>query len=243
MGGWLFIMSKHGNLKRGTVREDGKIFLRYQSNGSELWVTLEYFDKFIKSIKEKNEVNKHENKIKRKIYRQKNREKLLQYSKNYSIKNRKKVNEKLKKWREANKEHVLETGRILYHKNRKKRCDQSWAYQKKRKENDLFFKTKINIRILILNSFKKNGYSKKSKVFNILGCSFQDFKAHIESQFQPGMSWENRHLWHIDHIMPVSMAKTYDEVVRLNHYKNLRPLWAHENLSKSDKTPEILVLF
>jgi len=57
------------------------------------------------------------------------------------------------------------------------------------------------------------------------------------------MSWENRHLWHIDHIMPVSMAKTYDEVIRLNHYKNLRPLWAHENLAKSDKTPEILVLF
>jgi CRISPR/Cas system Type II protein with McrA/HNH and RuvC-like nuclease domain len=57
------------------------------------------------------------------------------------------------------------------------------------------------------------------------------------------MSWENRNEWHIDHIMPISMAKTYDEVIRLNHYRNLRPLWAHENLSKSDKTPKELVLF
>jgi hypothetical protein len=77
----------------------------------------------------------------------------------------------------------------------------------------------------------------------ILGCTIQEFKLHIESQFKDGMSWDNRGEWHIDHIMPLSMAKTEDELVRLNHYKNLRPLWAHENLSKSDKTPEALVLF
>lgn len=236
-------MSKHGNLKRGTIREDGKIFLRYTSNGTEAWVTSEYFYKFIKSIKEKNEINKEQDKIKRRIYRQNNKERLLNYSKNYSKKNRKKINEKLKKWRAANKERVLETERKLYYKNRKKRCDQSWAYQKKRKENDPLFKSKINMRILILNSFKRNGYNKKSKVGNIIGCSFEEFKAHIESQFLEGMSWENRSEWHLDHIMPVSMAKTYDEVVRLNHYKNFRPLWAKDNLSKSDKTPDTLVLF
>jgi hypothetical protein len=77
----------------------------------------------------------------------------------------------------------------------------------------------------------------------ILGCTIQEFKLHIEFQFKDGMSWDNRGEWHIDHIMPLSMAKTEDELVRLNHYKNLRPLWAHENLTKSDKTPETLVLF
>ena len=241
--GVLFIMSKHGNLKRGTVREDGKIFFRYTSKGVPNWLTLESFNETIKFQTEKNKTNKEENKLKRKIYREKNREKLLRYSKLYSKKNRKKKNENLKKWRAANKGRVLEAGRISYHKNRKKRCDQSWAYQKKRKENDLFFKTKINIRILITNSFKKKSYKKTSKVSNILGCSFEELKVHIECQFHAGMSWENRNLWHIDHIMPVSMAKTYDEVVRLNHYRNLRPLWAHENLAKSDKTPDTLVLF
>ena len=57
------------------------------------------------------------------------------------------------------------------------------------------------------------------------------------------MSWDNRSEWHFDHIMPVSMAKTYDEVVRLNHYKNFRPIWALDNQRKSDKTPDTLVLF
>ena len=90
---------------------------------------------------------------------------------------------------------------------------------------------------------KNGGYRKKSKTADILGCSFEEFKTHIESQFQPRMSWENRHLWQIDHIMPVSMAKTYDEIVRLNHYKNLRPLWALDNQKKANKTPETLVLF
>ncbi len=92
-------------------------------------------------------------------------------------------------------------------------------------------------------SFKRNGFKKSSKLFNILGCSFEEFKDHLESQFQPGMSWDNRHLWHIDHIMPVSMAKNYDELVRLNHYRNLRPLWAFDNISKGATKIDLLVLF
>ena len=49
------------------------------------------------------------------------------------------------------------------------------------------------------------------------------------------MNWENRGLWHIDHIIPLATAKTEDEIIRLNHYTNLQPLWAIDNLKKGTR--------
>jgi len=91
------------------------------------------------------------------------------------------------------------------------------------------------MRILIGASIRKKKFSKTSKTENILGCSFEEFFTHIESQFIDGMSWENRSLWHIDHIIPLATAKTEEEILRLNHYTNLRPLWALDNLKKGSK--------
>jgi hypothetical protein len=69
----------------------------------------------------------------------------------------------------------------------------------------------------------------------MLGCSIEQFKTHIEKQFLPRMSWENKALWHIDHIVPCSTAKSVEEMSALFHYTNLRPIWAADNLVKSDK--------
>lgn len=105
----------------------------------------------------------------------------------------------------------------------------------KRLEEDNLLKLKFNIRNLIRMSFKNLGYNKKSKTFEILGCTSQEFYEHITLQFLNGMSWDNRNLWHIDHIIPISLAKTEEEVIKLNHYTNLRPLWAIDNIRKSNK--------
>jgi hypothetical protein len=56
----------------------------------------------------------------------------------------------------------------------------------------------------------------------------------ITRDFAKGMTWDNRVDWHIDHIMPISSAKTEADVLRLHHFTNLRPLWAHENAAKGD---------
>ena len=53
-----------------------------------------------------------------------------------------------------------------------------------------------------------------------------------------GMSWANRGEWHIDHIIPLSSAKTEEDVIRLNHYTNFRPLWKEDNQIKSNKIME-----
>ena len=49
------------------------------------------------------------------------------------------------------------------------------------------------------------------------------------------MSWENRHEWHIDHIMPMASAVTQEDAERLQHYTNLRPAWANDNLRDNAK--------
>jgi hypothetical protein len=235
MGGWLFIMSKHGNLKRGTVREDGMIFWRYDQSyqNKEYWINKTIFDKKHLKIKKNKEI------IKSKTVRIKHGE-IRKDGKIFWGYNPLLKNTELwitKKQFLCKKEKIKEKSKTEKGKKYKR------EYENNKRIKNLLYGFQITIRSLIGNAIKRNGFRKKSKTIDILGCSFEEFKAHIESQFQSGMSWENRHLWHIDHIMPVSMAKTYDEVVRLNHYRNLRPLWAHENLSKSNKTPETLVLF
>jgi hypothetical protein len=82
-----------------------------------------------------------------------------------------------------------------------------------------------------------NNITKKNKTFDIVGCTPEFLKEHIEKQFKEGMSWDNYGFygWHIDHIIPLSSAKTDEELYKLCHYSNLQPLWANENLSKGSK--------
>lgn len=73
----------------------------------------------------------------------------------------------------------------------------------------------------------------------MLGCSKQELVEHLESQFQDGMSWENYglHGWHIDHIIPVSSFDISEpnQLKKCFHFSNLQPLWAIDNLRKSNK--------
>jgi len=73
----------------------------------------------------------------------------------------------------------------------------------------------------------------------MLGCSLVEFKLHLESLFQPGMTWENygsgRNKWNIDHRHPLSLAKSEKELYKLNHHSNLRPMWSQDNLKKGNR--------
>lgn len=74
------------------------------------------------------------------------------------------------------------------------------------------------------------------KASSQLGYSTDDLIKHLESMFCKGMSWDNYGEWHIDHIVPVSflLENGVNDVCLINSLKNLRPLWAAENISKHD---------
>ena len=96
----------------------------------------------------------------------------------------------------------------------------------------LRIKTNIRNRISKLKIRKVGG-----KTQNILGCSFQEFRKHIENKFEPWMNWDNygryngefNYGWDLDHIVPLSSAKSEEEVVKLNHYTNFQPLCSKTN--------------
>jgi len=163
--------------------------------------------------------NKDKIKIKNKIWLEKNPNYMIQYNKEYNLKNRVKINEKLKKWRETNKEYYL---------------NKTNTQKKERYHNDIEFKLKhlLRSRINKIINFKRDKPS-----LEILGCSLTTLINHIESKFEEGMSWDNYSYygWHIDHIIPISSAKTEDEIYKLCHYTNLQPLWAKDNIIKSNK--------
>lgn len=148
------------------------------------------------------------------------------------------------KYREENKITIREKIKEYNIKNRNSISKKYNIYIKNRFNIDSLFKLTFNIRTLIRNSFYHNGYTKKSRTQEILGCSFEEFKLHLESNFESWMTWENRGLyngdlnygWDIDHKIPLSSATTEEELIELNHYTNLQPLCSYINRNiKRDK--------
>lgn len=142
----------------------------------------------------------------------------------YYKKNSVEMNEKKKEYNKKNKRKIL---------------DRQMRYNKERKKVDPFYKLSITLRNRIRNFIKCKGISKtiSKKTIEIIGCSSTELKEHIEKQFVDGMSWENHGPtgWHLDHIIPLISAKTEEEMISLNHYTNLQPLWASDNLKKGKK--------
>ena len=95
---------------------------------------------------------------------------------------------------------------------------------------------------VLLNALRNSHYrticlikkgDKKTRSLLAAGCSVGDFKTYIEEQFKEGMNWNNYGEWHIDHIVPLATARTYQEAVKLCHYSNLQPLWKEDNIKKN----------
>ena len=108
-----------------------------------------------------------------------------------------------------------------------------------RRRSDPFVRFVANIRTMLAHSMK--GYGKRSRSLSIIGCTFEELKTHIEKQFTKNMRWElvGPEI-EIDHIIPLATAKTKEDVVRLNHFTNLRPLWGEENRRKRAKVETLL---
>jgi hypothetical protein len=127
------------------------------------------------------------------------------------------------------------------HKERSKKARKPGymnAYNKKRKLQDPNYRLILNLRKRLNIALKNN--SKQGSAVKDLGCTIPEFKIHLESKFQPGMTWENygRTGWHIDHIKPLASfdLNNRENLIQACHYTNLQPLWAEDNISKGKRT-------
>lgn len=146
---------------------------------------------------------------------------------------RKTENFKLKRdiYLKENKEKINKIKKDYKLRNRDKILLEKRDYYQRKKNDPIFALTK-RLRQGIYRSIR--GIKLRSSL-DILGCTEEEFKIHIENQFTEGMSWDRLGEIHIDHIIPISSAETIDDVYRLNYYTNLQPLWARDNIQKYNK--------
>jgi hypothetical protein len=185
-------------------------------------------------VKKWRQKNKEKIKLQKQRYTKKHYQKNLERGKKYRENNKEKNLTRSSNWRKENKEYFIK----YYQENKTKISKQS----SERKKTNVLFKLSSLYRSRIN---KILGSNKNNTTFEIIGCSPEILKEHLEKQFTNGMSWDNHGLfgWHIDHIIPLSSANTEEELYKLCRYTNLQPLWAKDNLSKSDKIFKLPLIY
>ena len=167
----------------------------------------------------------------------KHRDYYRKYSKEYHIKNKEKHIQYLSNYRLINKEK-LKQKRLIYCTTRRKIISQKqYIYKKKKLKTDPYFKLMENLRSRIY-CVLKGRIKKSARTLKLLDVkNISEVKRHLEKQFEDGMTWDNHGKWHIDHIRPCASFDLRCPIGQLDcfHYTNLRPLWAHDNLSKGAK--------
>ena len=150
------------------------------------------------------------------------------------------IKQRVKTYRESHKEQIRKTKRKNYEKNIETIKERNKKYRNENleelKEKKRLYRKK-NLRRRINLVFKKYNMRKTKNTNNLIGCSPEFLREHLEAQFKEGMTHDNHNPkgWHIDHIIPLASAGLDKEKLEnLCHYTNLQPLWWWENLEKSD---------
>lgn len=152
---------------------------------------------------------------------QDDRERILEQKRQYAQSHKKEIAEKNKKYNQNHKE------KINGYRNRK--------YKESPK-----FRLNIMIGRAICRALKIKNISKANRHWeSLVNFTLEELINHLESLFHTGMTWENQGKWHIDHIKPISLFdfKGVDdpEFKKCWSLENLQPLWAEENIKKSNK--------
>lgn len=231
----------------GELRKDGMVFCRYNSGhpNGEYWVSSEQFaTKKAGQAKKKADLSAKKAALTTKLRRgdvRKDGKIFWAYSvcsaggEQWITKEKFEQKQSLRKirgvkYRKDNADKI----KRYEETNRAKRNVQ----QKARRVTHPLYAIKCRLRCRVVSFLKSKGLRKNTKTAAMLGCTYEEFKAHIERLFLPGMSWVNFSDCHIDHIVPLDAADTEADVYSLNHFTNLRPMWGPDNIAKSDTLPE-----
>jgi len=189
------------------------------------------------------------------ILTDKSKERYKKYGKEYRLKNIERARKSAKEWaRKDRKEHpekyktvwnnkIKEYQRSYREENKEEIAKKRNKRIKERLKNDIQFKLKWLFRGRISSAIKKNCASKAYKTIELLGCSIEQAKNHIEKQFTEGMSWDNHGEWEIDHIKPIALFDLTipKEQKMAFHYTNIQPLIKDKNRSKGSKWDDNIV--
>lgn len=163
-------------------------------------------------------------------YRERHPEAAAASSRNWAARNPGRVEAKKQRWLARNPGRMTE----LMAKWRAENPDRAYETNKRHVS-----RPHVRLHRAIGSRLRKMLENKRESTFALLGYSRSELVAHIEKQFTRGMTWENFGEWHLDHITPLSSFVVSDENDPLLKaawcLSNLRPLWAQENMEKSNK--------
>ena len=137
---------------------------------------------------------------------------------------------------------------IANHDRRCKECGNEYLSKIKTKISPEHRKIRHSFSVCINGRLKKRNNNKEgNSIFELLGYTFEDLIEHLESKFEPWMSWDNygiynphKRTWNIDHIIPDSSfdySSYNDEQFKESwSLSNLRPIDSYENIMKSNST-------
>jgi hypothetical protein len=177
---------------------------------------------------------------------EKNKLRILSYQKEYYLQNSIEIQNRVKKDYLDKRKVKLGYVKNYYQKNiedrlvyakqyRENNKEKRNKYESNRKKIDTIYKIKHLVRNRISKFLILKKINKSNKTFDIVGCTPHELKIHLEEKFTQGMSWDNQGKWHIDHKIPLSSAKTEEELYNLCHFTNLQPMWAIDNIKKGSK--------
>ena len=186
----------------------------------------------------------HKDKIKAKEYQKqyylKNKERIKAQTKKYKQDNKEIIKEKNKQYNAKNSQTISEQKKKYYRDNKPRIMKRILKYEKKKYKIDPIYRLNRCTSSALNRGLKFHNLSKNNEHWeNLVGYTIQDLKEHLEKLFQPGMTWDNHGEWHIDHIIPQEFFEyTSTNDVEFKYcwsLNNLQPLWAKDNLSKSNK--------
>lgn len=182
-------------------------------------VLLRYDNKILTCRKHRTKSPIYKKEIHNRYYKniEKNKKRALEYNNRPDIKEKKRIYD-------HNRVALLRDKRRPYYKE----------YVTKRRHEDFLYKLKGTLRYRIWHALTTH-YTKNKKTIELLGADIITVKNHLEEQFTEGMTWNNHGKWHIDHIIPLTNAKSQEEMEKLCHYTNLQPLWKSDNLKKGKR--------
>jgi len=199
-------------------------------------------DKYKGAIKRYVKSDKYKEAIKKYQLSDKGKETFKKYHQKTEVKEAIKKNKKNWLKTEKGKKYLVKYASNKSEYNKKYRSSQKGKEAnrrgvKKAYKTNPIYKMSMNVRHRLNEFLNIKRLTKKNKTFYMVGCTPAELKIYLEKKFKPGMTWQNHTPtgWHIDHHTPLASAKTYEDIVRLMHYKNLKPLWAKENIKKSNK--------
>jgi len=111
-----------------------------------------------------------------------------------------------------------------------------WKYIDRSRQN-VIYRIVQNLVGRATKSFTKKHVERQITHTELLGCSPEVLKEHLEKQFTEEIDFKNYGKWEVDHIIPIDSFDLSDveEVKKCFHYTNLQPLWREDNIKKSNK--------